>query len=58
MNFLMLHYAYPTPGQAACAARMQPSNRPLLTLMVAPLFTGVKSKVALPEAPVVLVGLP
>lgn len=45
-------------GQTACAALIQPSHLPLLTLMVAPLVTGVSVSFEVPDAPTVLVGLP
>lgn len=45
-------------GQTACAALIQPSHLPLLTLMVAPSVTGVSVSFEVPDAPTVLVGLP
>ncbi len=45
-------------GQTALAARIQPSQRPLLTLIVAPGSTALSLKRAVPAEPVVDVGAP
>jgi hypothetical protein len=45
-------------GQVALAARIQPSQRPLETLIVAPATVVESLKRAVPELPVVEVGLP
>lgn len=45
-------------GHTAIAARTQPSHRPLLTLIVAPVSAADRLKSALPDEPVVDSGAP
>jgi hypothetical protein len=61
MNFLAKSrqtYEKVPVGQTALAALTQPSQRPLLTLIVAPTVAAFREKRAVPEEPVVDVGAP